>query len=156
MQLIRRFLVTSAAAGALVFGGASAATAAPPPVNIGSGLVNVQLAGTTVDVDVPVSVAANVCDVNAAILVGEFMDDGTSDCDATAESLASPGVSGNPGGVNIGQGLVNVQIAGTTVDIAVPVSVAANICDVNAAVLVSEFHDTGAADCEATADSLAS
>jgi hypothetical protein len=156
MNLFKRFAVTSAVASTLALGAAAPAHADPPPVNIGQGLVNVQIAGTTVDVDVPISVAANICDVNAAVLVGQFRDTGDAECDATATSLASPGTHTHQGGVNVGQGLVNVQLAGTTIDIAVPVSVAANLCDINAAVLVGQFHDAGAATCEATADSLAS
>lgn len=44
------------------------------------------------------SVAANVCDVNAAILVGQFEDAGDAMCTATAESIASPGTEGGGGG----------------------------------------------------------
>lgn len=55
-------------------------------------------------------------------------------------------------------GLINVTVTdvlnNTTVQ--VPVGVAANVCDVNAAVLVQEFNDTGEATCEADADSRAS
>ena len=58
-------------------------------------LVNVNIEDTTILV--PISVAANPCDINAAVLVGEFQDTGSADCTATAESMASPG-SGQGGG----------------------------------------------------------
>lgn len=74
---------------------ALAMPAAAQPVVIGGGLVNVTLVDV-VDVNnntvqVPIAVAANICDVNVAVLVQEFQDDGTADCDATAESIASRG-----------------------------------------------------------------
>ncbi len=55
-------------------------------------------------------------------------------------------------------GLINVTVIDLVKDVTVqvPVGVAANLCDINAAVLVAEFEDTGAADCTATADSKAS
>lgn len=49
--------------------------------------------------------------------------------------------------------LVNVLISDVTVQ--VPVSIAANLCDINAAVLANQA-DTGDATCTATADSVAS
>ncbi len=51
-------------------------------------------------------------------------------------------------------GLVNVNIEDVVVQ--VPIGVAANLCDINAAVLVAEIQDTGSAECTATADSTAS
>ena len=63
--------------------------ASAQPVVIGGGLVNVNVSGNTIQV--PIGVAANVCDVNAAVLVQEFEDNGTADCDATVESIASRG-----------------------------------------------------------------
>jgi hypothetical protein len=36
-----------------------------------------------------------------------------------------------------------------------PIGIAANVCDVSAAVLLAEVRDTGAADCDADADSIA-
>jgi hypothetical protein len=141
-----------------------------------AGLVNVVLVdviditGNVVEIQVPVSVAANVCDVNAAVLVQEFADEGDADCDATATSRATigggqgggNGPGGGQGGPFVGTaGLVNVvlvdvlDIIGNRVIVQVPVSVAANVCDVNVAILVQEFQDTGAADCDSTADSRA-
>ena len=47
-------------------------------------------------------------------------------------------------------GLVNVVIDDVTIK--VPIGIAANICDVNAAVLAAAIVDTGTATCTATAD----
>jgi hypothetical protein len=49
--------------------------------------------------------------------------------------------------------LVNVTLGNLAVQ--VPVGVAANVCDINAAVLVAAIHDEGSATCEADADSRA-
>lgn len=49
-------------------------------------LVNVTLGNLAVQV--PVGVAANVCDVNAAVLVGQFQDTGNATCEADADSTA--------------------------------------------------------------------
>jgi len=38
-------------------------------------------------VQVPIGIAANVCDVNVAVLVNEFLDQ-ASDCNADADSEA--------------------------------------------------------------------
>ena len=145
-------LLAAALLSVVAAGSAAAQPPAQPPVNIGQGLVNVQIGDVTILA--PISLAVNLCDVNAAVLVGQFIDDGEATCEATAESIASPGASGNGGNVNIGQGLVNVQIGDIT--ILAPISVAANICDVNVAILVGQFIDGGDATCEATAESIAS
>jgi hypothetical protein len=42
----------------------------------------------------------------------QFRDTGDAECEATADSLASPGSHAHQGGVNVGQGLVNVQLPG--------------------------------------------
>ena len=67
-------------------------------------------------------------------------------------ALAQPVVTG---------GLVNVTIVDFAdvnvedVTVQVPVAAAANICDVNAAILIAQIEDTGSANCEATATSRA-
>jgi hypothetical protein len=153
----------------------STSTAAAQGVGT-AGLVNVVLVdfldvnNNNVQIQVPVSVAANVCDVNAAVLVQQFADDGDATCDADATSFATAGSAqgggngpgGGQGGPFVGTaGLVNVvlvdvvDITGNNVQVQVPVSVAANVCDVNVAILVQEFQDTGAADCDSTSDSRA-
>jgi hypothetical protein len=137
----------AAAVTATAFMGALLASPAAAQ-NQQQGLVNVAI--EDVIVQVPVSVAANVCDVNVAVLVSEFNDDAAA-CEATAESTATagPGADGPP---TSQEGLVNVLLDDILVQ--VPVSVAANVCDVNVALLVDIVNDDAAA-CEATADSTA-
>jgi hypothetical protein len=133
----------------------SAMGAAPASAQIVQGPALVNVAISDVTVQVPISVAANLCDINAAVLVGDFADDGSATCEATAESIATPGPGDGGGDNGIAQGpaLVNVAISDLTVQ--VPISVAANVCDVNAAILVGDFRDDGDADCTATAESIA-
>jgi hypothetical protein len=114
----------------------------------GDSLVNVQL--SDINVLVPIGVAANLCDVNANVLAAQERDGG-AECEATSTSTATPG-SGGGGGNNAGDSLVNVQIDDLTV--AVPIAVAANICDVNVNVLAQQRRD-GTPTCTATSDSSA-
>jgi hypothetical protein len=115
----------------------------------GDSLVNVQIGD--LDVLVPVGVAANLCDVNANVL-SEQGRQGRAECTADATSTASPGQSGG-GGNQAGHSLVNVLIDDTTV--AIPVAVAANICDVNVNVLAKQVRDGGGS-CAATSSAEAS
>ena len=122
----------------------AAVLAAPAPAQTNQqGLVNVAIEDVTVQL--PISVAANVCDVNVAVLA-EIVDQAES-CDATADSAASAGPSGNG---NVRQeGLVNVLV--DDVVIQAPIALAANICDVNVAILARVLDD--ASSCEAVAGS---
>ena len=139
-----RFFVATALAAGLMLIPATQASAQ----NSQNGLVNVAVEDVTVQV--PISVAANICDVNVAVLVNNFADDADA-CEATAESAATNG-GGNGGPPTTQEGLVNVLIEDVLVQ--VPVSVAANVCDVNVA-LLSGFVGDDAAACDATAESLA-
>jgi hypothetical protein len=121
------------------------AMAAPGGNKAGDTLVNVQLSDITILV--PVAVAANLCDINVNVLADQ-VDAGDTTCDATAESAASPGWNGGGGGNQAGDSLVNVQI--TDVFVAVPISLAANLCDVNANVLAQQLR-LGDATCNASA-----
>ena len=100
---------------------------------------------------VPISVAANVCDVNVAVLVEDLRDQ-AADCDAsstsTADVITTDGMFPSEGPVRQ-QDLVNVNI--TDVAVQAPIGIAANICDVNVGVLVSDLRDD-AASCDAVAD----
>jgi hypothetical protein len=116
-----------------------------------SGLVNVALGDVTIQV--PVAVAANICDVNVGVLVGDLRDDGSADCDSEAISDAEV-TTGPPSTPIVQQGLVNVAIGDVTVQ--VPIAAALNLCDVNLAILGGDFFDDGDADCIATAGSGAS
>ncbi len=63
-----------------------------------TGLVNIDISGNTVQV--PVAVAANICDVTVAVLVADLRDDGRADCDADADGTATavrPGGGGAQG-----------------------------------------------------------
>ena len=68
-----------------------AAPAGAQPVVTG-GLINVTLVdvlnNNNVSVQVPVGIAANVCDVNAAVLLAAVRDTGSATCEATAEEIA--------------------------------------------------------------------
>jgi hypothetical protein len=100
---------------------------------------------------VPISVAANICDLNVNVLATQERQAGAV-CNATAESIASPGASPSGGPVNQ-EGLVNVNIQDIT--ILAPISIAANVCDVNVNVIAEQLRQ-GGAECDATAESLAS
>ena len=113
------------AAGATCLGIA----AAPAPAAQQSGLVNVDLSGNTIQV--PIGVAANVCDVTVAALSTNTFG-GDSVCTAVSRPSARSGGGGGDGG-GVQRGLVNVSVTDNTVQ--VPIGVAANVCDVTVAVL---------------------
>jgi hypothetical protein len=137
---MRLFLV------AVVALAASVGLAAPASAQQ-EGLVN--LAVTDVNVQVPVAVAANICDVNVNALAQQDRVGGAT-CDATADSLARGGPRDNdPGAGGTPQdGLINVLI--DDVNVQVPISVAANVCDVNVGVLARQLR-LGGAQCDADA-----
>src|SRR3954452_5559693 len=112
------------------------------------GLVNVNVENVTAQV--PIGIAANVCDVNANVLAEQLRGGGAS-CDADATTIASNG-PGNGGGSTQQSGLVNVNAEDIVVQ--VPVALAANICDVNVGVLSRQLR-AGGATCDATADAIA-
>lgn len=114
----------------------------------GDSLVNVQI--SDVNVLVPVAVAANLCDISVNVLARQ-LDAGDAECTATAESIATPGTGGAGGGNQAGDSLVNVQIDDLTV--ALPIAVAANVCDVDVNVLAAQLSLPGGATCDAAATS---
>jgi hypothetical protein len=107
------------------------------------GLVNLNLTGVTVQL--PIALAANVCDVEVAVLVDE-LSDGSAPCTASSNSDAV--VTTEDGGPVAQDGLVNVNL--TDVVVQVPISIAANVCDVSVAVLTATLEDA-ASPCDATA-----
>jgi hypothetical protein len=149
MLSVKRFLVSVIGAGALTVGGvvAAAPAGAQGPVTQ-QGLVNITI--QNVGVQIPVSLAANICDVNVAVLV-DTLQDAPADCTAEAGTEANI-VLADPGGPVNQQGLVNVVLRNVFVQ--VPIGIAANVCDVNVAVLVDTFLDAPA-DCNADATSQA-
>jgi hypothetical protein len=124
---------------------AGSVMAAPGGNRVGDTLVNVQVSDVTILV--PVAVAANLCDINVNALARQ-VDAGDTDCEATAESAASPGWNNGGGGNQAGNSLVNVQI--TDIFVAVPIALAANLCDVNVNVLAQQLR-LGDATCDASA-----
>ena len=136
-----RSLIGAAAALATSTIALAGPAAAAPQQN---GLVNVNV--TDVAVLVPVAVAANVCDLNVAVLVDTLRDQ-AADCDADATNGLE--ITQNAGdGPGRQSGLVNLNLENIVV--AIPIALAANICDVNVAVLVSDLRDQ-AAQCDADA-----
>ena len=159
-------LAAASALCALVLSAAS--TPALAASNQQSGLVNVNLQDVTaqvpVSVAVPVGVAANVCNVSAAVLAqqnaaGQAACTAVSDSTALNQAVAESMTSGGGGGSSNHQsGLVNVNVQDLTlqvpVSVAVPVGVAANVCNVSAAVLADQAN-AGAASCTASSTSTA-
>ena len=133
-----RMLVTVAATSALAVG----VTAGPASAATNQqGLVNVSLE----NIQVPIGVAANVCNVGANVLASTNVST-FGDCDAVARSDAGGGGSSN----TRQRGLVNVSAS----DIQIPVSVAANVCNVSVNLLAAgNFSDFG--DCSAISQATA-
>jgi len=143
--MFKKMIGGSLAAGALAIALVAPVSAAN---QAGDSLVNVQISDVTVAV--PIGIAANLCDINVNALA-EQLRAGDTDCEATAESIATPGTGDGTGGGNrAGNSLVNVQI--DDLEVLLPISVAANICDVNVNVLAGQL-DLGEATCEAVANS---
>jgi hypothetical protein len=119
--------------------------AMPAQAQTQEGLVNVNLSDITLQL--PIAIAANVCDVNVNVLA-EQLRDGGAECDADATSDAVFD-GGDDCEAPTQEGLVNVNVS--CLIIQVPVALAANICDVNVNVLARQFRDGGAT-CDAVAD----
>lgn len=130
MTRTRRATVALVSALTMVVTMAFSASAQPRQ----EGLVNVNV--SDVVVQLPISVAANVCDIAANVLAGQVAI-GETTCDSTAESGATvPWNSGNGNGQQ--NGLVNVNVSDIVVQ--APISVAANICDVAVNVLARQLR----------------
>ena len=142
MRSTTTFLAGSCAALALSMGFAGTAAATTVPGTEQDGLVNLNLTGVTVQL--PVALAANVCDVAVGVLVEE-LSDGSSPCNASSNSDAV--VETQDGGPVEQDGLVNVNV--TDVVVQAPISIVANVCDVAVGVLVERLLDA-ASPCDAT------
>lgn len=143
LSTTRSRLTALCAAGLMTAGAAGPASAATQQ----DGLVNVNVENVTAQV--PVGIAANVCDINAAVLSAALRAGG-AECEADATSMATSG-PGN-GGNTRQEGLVNVNASDIVVQL--PIALAANVCDVNVGVL-SQAVRAGGAECDATADAIA-
>ncbi len=126
---------------------AVAATVAPATAANQNGLVNINLEDNVVQV--PVAVAANVCNVDVAVLVGLLADTGSTVCNADAFSGATVTGRQQGGGNTRQNGLINVNLENNTIQI--PIAAAANICDVTVAVLVGAILENDATQCDAGA-----
>ena len=142
--MFRKFFAAVLAATTLSLMGAGSAAAQPQQ----NGLVNVNISGNVVQV--PIGIAANICDVNVAVLVDDFLDQAApcmADATGRAVFVTSPDGGGQQGPGDQ-TGLINLNISDNLIQI--PVAAALNVCDVNVAVLVDLFDDD-AATCEARA-----
>ena len=119
------------------------ALAGPASAQTQEGLVNVNVSDVTVQA--PIAVAANVCDVAVNALATQLKGGG-GDCDAAATSDAVFTPSEGPAPNQ--EGLVNVNVDDVVVQL--PISVAANVCDVAVNVLARQFK-LGGATCDAVA-----
>lgn len=110
-----------------------------------TGLVNINVEDNVVQV--PIAIAANICDVTVAVLATD-LDDGSATCNALAASGATVTPSG-PGGSTRQDGLINVNLSNNTVQI--PIAAAANVCDVDVLVLATAILLDDATECTARA-----
>ncbi len=120
------------------------------------GLVNVAVDDNTVQV--PVDVAANVCDVDVNVLAAQFVGSDETACEIDQKTAAQNGIKSN--GSNNAQGnngqqngLVNISVDGNTVQ--APIGVAANVCDVDANVLARQAKGNDDTVCEISQEQAA-
>lgn len=124
------------------------AVAAPASAQQQTGLVNVAVVNNTIQA--PVSVAANICGLQVAVLA-QGLAQGPVTCTAlaTANAVAVRQPGGGGGNQN---GLVNIIVANNTVQI--PIAAAANVCGIQVAALAQFVNQTAVA-CTANANSRA-
>ena len=142
MRSMTKFFLGLAAPLAMTAGFGGVVGANTPTSVDQDGLVNLNLTGVTAQL--PIDLAANLCDVTVDVLVSE-LDDGSAPCNASSNADAV--VTTEDGGPVAQEGLVNVNV--TDVVVQAPISVVANVCDVTVAVLVSRLQDA-ASPCDAT------
>lgn len=142
-----RTTTTVAAALALGVGLAAAPASAAPNRAQQDGLINLSLQDT--NVQLPIALAANVCGVAVNVLAQAPV---TAPVECTAEGVSS--ATRESGGPNNSrqQGLVNVAVQDTNVQ--VPVAVAANICGISVNLLAS-LPIVGETTCDALAEATA-
>jgi hypothetical protein len=110
------------------------------------GLVNVNV--SDVVVQLPIAVAANVCEVAVNVLAEQIRDGEAAECTSLAESGATvPWNDGNQNQRGQQRGLVNVNVSDIVVQ--APISVAANICEVAVNVIAQQDRSQDAAVCTA-------
>jgi hypothetical protein len=142
---VRRWSLAVAATASVAACGVAAIPASAQTTQ--NGLINVSLSNDTVQV--PIGVAANICNVSANVLNSAPVTFTGGPCTASAPVTATGG-GGGGGGSTTQTGLVNVSVSNTTIQ--VPVGVAANICNVSANVINSgPVTFTPGGPCDATA-----
>jgi hypothetical protein len=146
MRTTARFFVLALAAVMMM-----ALAVAPASAQVDQeGLVNVNIGDVTAQV--PVAVAANVCNIAVGVLAEQAMD-GEATCDAVARSQAQNNRGADRSNSPVHQdGLVNVNIGDVTAQ--VPITVAANACNIGIGVLAQQVMD-GDATCDAVAQGQA-
>jgi hypothetical protein len=127
-SVLRRMLVAAMSSSVIALGVSAVPVSAQTTQQ--SGLVNVALVNT--NVQVPVAVAADICGVQANVIATNAFG-GNAACTSATRSTASNG--GGGGGNTSQQGLVNVALVNTNVQI--PVGVAADVCGVAVNVITS-------------------
>jgi hypothetical protein len=144
--MLRKTLAAVVASGVVSLMAATSAVAQEQ-----TGLVNVNVSDNTIQV--PIAIAANICDVSVIALSSGIADTGSAECTAmstsTAEATVTPGT-----GAASQTGLINVNLENNTIQ--VPIAAAANICDVDVVILASAilFDDATACTARAGADGI--
>lgn len=148
MQLVRRrnARLTALLAVSILAVGVAAAPASAQTQQ--RGLVNVAVVDNTVQI--PIGVAANVCEVQVGVLASALQQ-GPTPCTAVAGATATAPAPG-PDGTTRQNGLVNLAVTDNTIQ--VPVGIAANICGVQAGILATQLRQ-GTAECDALGNATA-
>jgi hypothetical protein len=141
--MFRKFLAAVLAIGTLSLLGAGSVGAQRQ-----TGLVNINVSDNTIQV--PIAIAANICDVSVIALASDIRDDGETTCTALSTSTAEATVTPGTGGAASQDGLINVNLQNNTIQ--VPIAAAANICDVDVVLLATEILFRDATGCRARAD----
>jgi hypothetical protein len=140
--MLRRFLAAVLATGTLSLMGATSVSAQQQ-----TGLVNINVSDNVIQV--PIGIAANICDVKVIVLASQIADTGSAECTAISEPTAEATVTPGTGGAASQEGLINVNLKNNTIQ--VPIAAAANICRVDVVILASAILFDDATACEARA-----
>lgn len=152
-------------AASLVAAASVGAAAVPASAQTQTGLVNVNVsdvyAQVPVTVQVPVGVAANVCNISAANVLAQSAAGGACQAQNSSTALNQAIVSQSAiggGGATQQQGLVNVNVSNLGVQIPVtvqvPVGIAANVCNLSAVDVLAQSAAGGACTAHNTSTAL--
>jgi hypothetical protein len=141
--MFRKFFAAVLVTGTMSLMGAGSVSAQQQ-----TGLVNINVSDNVIQV--PIGIAANICDVKVIALSAGIADFGETECTAISTSTAEATVTpGSGGGAASQTGLVNVNLENNTIQI--PVAAAANVCDVDIVILATAILFNDATACEARA-----